>query len=93
MNPKNKIESGEALLIDVRSPKEFSQEHFKSAQNIPIEDIEAGEVALPKDKPIFLHCKLGPRAERALKALKAQGYEDVYSLGSYEKAQELGLDQ
>lgn len=81
----------EAVLIDVRSPQEFSEKHAILATNIPIDQIEAGQLDLPKDKTIYLHCQLGPRADRAEQALKAQGYESVHNLKTLEAVEQLGL--
>lgn len=91
MTLKDDLQNQHAVLIDVRNPQEYAQKHAVLAQNIPIDQIEAGEIALPKDKAIYLHCQLGPRADRAEKALKAQGYKRVHNLRTLEAVAQLGL--
>lgn len=84
------LKSG-ALVIDVRTPSEFSSGHLPSAINIPLDQIE---IALPrrvKDKSqvLLLHCQSGMRSGVAKKKLKALGYKNVYNLGSYGRAAEI----
>jgi len=46
----------------------------------PIE--EDGEFPdIPKEMPIYTHCEKGGRAQRAVKALKEAGFENVKSIG------------
>jgi len=69
-------------LIDVRTPKEFSEGYLESARNI---DISAGDfkekiAALDKEKPVFLYCRSGGRSGRAAEMLKEMGFEKIYDL-------------
>ena len=53
---KNALDSGSAIVIDVRSDAAYKQGHIKGARLIP-----AGEIAnhlgeLPRDKEIILYC-------------------------------------
>lgn len=91
MTVKDDIVKGNALLIDVRGRDEFAEKHIKGAQNLPVDQIEAGQLDLPKDQKIYLHCKLGPRADRSEAALKASGYTDVHNLKTLEAVEALGL--
>ena len=50
-------------------------------------------VALPKDKPVYIHCKSGKRAITAAELLKAQGY-DVHPLKQgYDELKENGFEK
>lgn len=91
MTLQEELLTKEAVLVDVRSPQEFSEKHAVLATNIPIDQIETGQIDLPKDKTIYLHCQLGPRADRAEQALKAQGYESVHNLRTLEEVARLGV--
>ena len=81
------------VLIDVRSAEEFASGHLRGAVNIPHDRIteEIGSVAADKSTPVILYCRSGRRAETALNALKAAGYENVSNCGGLEDAR-LRLD-
>ena len=72
-----------AMLLDVRTPAEFSEGHLKGAVNIPVDDLAAKISAVgPKDKPIVVYCRSGKRSARAKGMLKDAGYEKVFDLGA-----------
>jgi phage shock protein E len=78
---ENKIEAG-ALVVDVRTPEEFAEEHFRNALNIPVDQLqqritEFGE----KNKPLVLYCASGARSAYATKMLRSAGYTDVTNAG------------
>jgi monofunctional biosynthetic peptidoglycan transglycosylase len=77
-----------ALVIDVRSPREYNSEHLPSAVNIPVDGIETAlPVRVPdKNKVLLLHCQSGMRSAVAMKKLKSIGYTHVYNLGSLPQA-------
>jgi phage shock protein E len=82
---------GGALVIDVRTPAEFSAGHLPSAINLPLDQIET---ALPrnlknKSQVLLLHCQSGTRSGEAKKKLNALGYSNVFNLGSYGRAEEI----
>ena len=76
-----------AVVIDVRTPDEYSGDHLAQATNIPIEDFGAhlADVekltAGDKAKPVVLHCAKGGRAEKAKQQLEAAGYTNVVNGG------------
>lgn len=71
---KELIKKG-ALIIDVRSPAEFSSGHIKKSINIPLESLQNKTSKIKKDKPVILCCASGMRSGSARRFLKAQGYE------------------
>jgi len=74
------------LLIDVRSPQEFSQGFIAGSQNIPFIDIMEGRHSLPKDKPVLLICSIGGRSFAAVQLLQEKGYTEVFNLDGGIKA-------
>ena len=50
------------MLIDVRDADEFSAGSFKTAVNIPVEELEGKVKTLPADKPIVFVCGTGARS-------------------------------
>ncbi len=77
-----------AVLVDVRSPAEFSTSHVKGAINIPLQQIDAliGEYVKDNDQVVLLHCQSGRRSGIAGRRLSALGYKRVFNLGSYDRA-------
>jgi phage shock protein E len=72
-----------ALLVDVRSPSEFSAGHIDGARNIPVGALSARERELgAKDRPVILYCASGARSAMAKKTLRAAGFSQVHNLGS-----------
>lgn len=71
------VTGGGPLIVDARSTAEFSAGHFRSSVNIPSEEMEVRFTEVPKDKPVYLHCSTGSRAEMAYDILKAKGYANV----------------
>jgi rhodanese-related sulfurtransferase len=65
------------LIIDARSASEFAAGKFRSAVNIPSEEMEKRFTQVPKDKPVYIHCATGSRAEMAYDILKAKGFTNV----------------
>jgi rhodanese-related sulfurtransferase len=53
------------LLIDVRDPDEFAAGSFKTAINIPVDQLEAKIKDFPDDKPIVYFCATGARSGEA----------------------------
>ena len=80
-----------ALVIDVRSPGEFSSGHLAMAINIPLDEIETALPKRVKDKNqvLLLHCASGMRSGMAKSKLKGMGYTNAFNLGSYGRAEEI----
>ncbi|MDD5139195.1 MAG: rhodanese-like domain-containing protein [Verrucomicrobiales bacterium] len=84
------LKSG-ALVIDVRSPGEFSSGHLPVAINIPLDVIETILPDRVKDKNqvLLLHCQSGMRSGLAKSKLKNMGYPNVFNLGSLARARKI----
>ena len=82
-----KLKNG-ALLIDVRSPGEFSAGHLAKAINIPLDEIESAVPKRVKDKNqvLLLHCASGMRSSMAKSKLIGMGYTNAFNLGGYGRA-------
>jgi rhodanese-related sulfurtransferase len=50
------------MLIDVRDADEFKEGSFKTAVNIPVDQLEAKIITLPTDKPVVFVCGTGARS-------------------------------
>jgi phage shock protein E len=80
-----------ALLVDVRSPSEFSGGHLPGAINLPLNQLDTllPRYAPSKHQMLLIHCKSGMRSSLAVKRLKRQGYVNTLNLGSYSRAARL----
>jgi phage shock protein E len=80
-----------ALLIDVRTPGEFSSGHLPNAINLPLDQIETSQPSRVADKSqvILLHCQSGMRSGLAKRKLNRLGYSKAYNLGSYGRASQI----
>jgi len=76
-----------ALLVDVRTPQEFSAGHVEGAINIPHMDVEKrlSEFGENLDRQIVLYCRSGNRSGLAQQSLKALGYQRVFNAAGYQE--------
>jgi len=72
-----------AMLIDVRSPKEFANGHIPGAVNLPIDGFErhVGEL-LGENREMVLYCAAGVRCNKAAVLLQEAGSTGVHQLGT-----------
>jgi phage shock protein E len=75
-----KIKAG-AMIVDVRSPEEFSDGAYPGAVNIPLPELSQRMGEIPKDKSVVLYCLSGARSASAARTLKKAGYTDVINAG------------
>jgi rhodanese-related sulfurtransferase len=69
-------------VIDVRSADAFAAGHLRDAKHIPLADLSnrIGELDKSKTKSVIVVCQSGARADKAVRQIKAAGFEDVYAL-------------
>lgn len=75
-----------AQLIDVRTPREFSNGNISGSKNIDYngDSFEKQMKKLDKNKPVLVYCAAGGRSENAAELLKEWGFKEVYDLeGGY----------
>jgi len=65
------------LVLDVRTPREFSAGHVTGALNVPVDELRPAVASLPRDRRIVVHCRSGFRAHLAVRVLKESGFADV----------------
>ena len=77
------VENG-AYIVDVREKMEFENGHIKGAVNIPLSELRDRVNEIPKDKPVYIHCRTGQRSYNAVLALQNFGFDNVINItGSY----------
>lgn len=77
------VENGD-FIVDVREKYEYKRGHIKNALNIPLSELRNRVSEIPKDVPVYVHCRSGQRSYNAALALQNLGYENVYNItGSF----------
>jgi len=83
-----------AVLLDVRTPGEFSKEYIEGAllADWNSDDFQRRIDAIDKNAPVFVYCLSGGRSSSAAAAMRKQGYKEVYDLeGGIMKWKSAGL--
>lgn len=67
------------VLVDVRSPEEYTSGHVPGAINLPIDQIEArlGELEPYRSGDVYVICQSGGRSARASTQLASKGFHPV----------------
>ena len=70
------------IVLDVRTPAEFSTGHLPAAKNVDFEGtgFAAGIAALDKSATYALYCRSGNRSGKAMEQMAAAGFTHVYDL-------------
>lgn len=76
------INTRDAILLDVRTPDEFSEAHIANAKNMDWNSagFKAEAAQLDKSKPVFVYCLSGGRSASSIEFLQANGFKEVYEL-------------
>jgi molybdopterin/thiamine biosynthesis adenylyltransferase/rhodanese-related sulfurtransferase len=65
------------FLLDVREPDEYATAHIEGSVLIPLAQVTARAGELPRDLPLYVHCKLGGRSAKAVAALEELGFTNA----------------
>ena len=77
------VESG-AFIVDVREEQEFQAGHLKNAHNIPLGQLRQRMQEIPRDIPVYVHCRTGQRSYNAVCCLQGHGYRNLWNIsGSF----------
>jgi rhodanese-related sulfurtransferase len=77
----------QAVIVDVRDRERFRQGHIPMAVNVPLADIKAGRIGLPKNKTILVYCATGGASTMAAKLLTERGYQVINTVGGLNEYQ------
>jgi rhodanese-related sulfurtransferase len=71
-----------AVLLDVREPKEFEGGRLPGAIHIPLSQLagRVSELAKFTARPIVAYCDTGRRSRMAAGALEKAGFKEIYTL-------------
>ena len=76
-------ENSQLQLVDVRTPKEYSEGYIGKAKNINFFDDDFTtqmSKKIDKNKPVVLYCRSGRRSANAALKLKDLGFKQIYDL-------------
>ena len=78
------IETGEVLLLDVRSDEEWNEGHIEQAEHQFLGRLPENVETLPRDRRLVVHCRSGARSAIGVSVLQAAGFKEVTNLtGGY----------
>ena len=71
-----------AVVLDVRSVKDYQAGHIINAINVPLEQLanEIKKLGKNKEKPIITYCRSGNTSQRACKELEKEGFTAIHNL-------------
>ena len=74
----------DAFIVDVREADEYAESHLVNSVNIPLSELRERTDEIPKDEPVYLHCRTAQRSYNAVLALQGMGYRNVTNIsGSF----------
>ncbi len=80
---RNLVEKN-AYILDVRGKQAFEKSHIKGAINIPLEELRGRYKEIPRDVPVYIHCRTSWNSYYAICALKGYGFENIINVqGSF----------
>ncbi|WP_312076737.1 rhodanese-like domain-containing protein [Chryseobacterium sp.] len=76
-----------AVILDVRTEKEFKTGHIEGSQNISLGEIRERFIELDKNKTYITVCSHGLRSVKVESILKEKGFKNVYNGGAWSDLQ------
>jgi len=74
------LDSGRALLVDIRESDEFAREHLPGAHHVPLSGFNAADFNGERDRIAIFHCASGARTAEAAPRILATAFAEVYQL-------------
>jgi len=74
------MDSAAPLVLDVRSPREWSTKHIAGSVNLPLSQLRERIAEVPRDRRIAVHCAGGYRSSIAASMLAHDGVTNVAEL-------------
>lgn len=77
---RERIDTGRAVLVDIREPDEFARSHVKGAQSQPLSTWEKAHLSIDPDADVIFTCRSGMRTAGACDRLAARVNGDAFVL-------------
>lgn len=68
------------FLLDVREPDEYAFGNIQGSTLIPLGQVTERSGEIPRDVPLYVHCRSGMRSAKAVAALQQQGFSDIWNV-------------
>lgn len=65
------------LAVDVRTPREYAQNHIAGSLSVPLSRLNDNLKTLPKNRPLLVYCAGGYRSSIAASLLQRSGFDSV----------------
>ncbi|CCN80407.1 Thiosulfate sulfurtransferase glpE [Vibrio nigripulchritudo SFn27] len=92
LQAQQKLENGEAVMVDIRDPQSFALAHAPSAFHLTNDTIVSFMNEHEFEQPILVMCYHGVSSQGAAQYMVNQGFEEVYSVdGGFEAWQRNGF--
>ena len=75
------VENG-AFIIDVREKDEYDLSHLNTSVNIPMSEIRERINEIPKDRPVYIHCRSGQRSYNVCLLLSHLGFTNIWNISA-----------
>lgn len=69
-----------AYFVDVREVNELEKGRIIGSHNIPLSELRSRINEIPRDIPVYIHCRSGQRSYNAVLALQNLGYTNVKNI-------------
>jgi len=80
MSEVRDLAQNDAYILDVRELDEYEDGHLKVAKFIPLSELRDRYEEIPKDIPVYIHCRSGQRSYNAVLMLQSKGYDKVINI-------------
>jgi rhodanese-related sulfurtransferase len=85
------LDSGEAVLVDVREPHEWEAGRIPGARHLQLEHLASQADTIPRDRRVIFQCRLGTRSAMATQAFRSEGYDALSMAGGIQAWHDAGL--
>lgn len=80
LQAKALLDSGAAVLIDIRESDEFAREHVPGARHVPLSTFDAADFQNESVKTAIFHCASGARTAEAAPRILGTAFSEVWQL-------------
>ena len=80
MSKVRELVENNAYILDVREVDEYEEGHINNVKFIPLSELRDRYEEIPKDVPVYIHCRSGQRSYNAVLMLKSKGYDEVFNI-------------
>jgi thiosulfate sulfurtransferase len=82
---RTRLESGEAIVVDIRDPQSYAAAHIPAAIRLDDQNLPSFLETADREKPLIVCCYRGHRSQAVARMLAEQGFCEVYSMdGGFE---------